>query len=74
MNSDHLGEYNPHPRPYTLLKIPNKIVGLIIGRNGETVKLIQESTGSDVFIPKESRPGEDFRELRLSGKPENVQI
>ena len=74
MNSAHLGESNPHPGPYTLLKIPNKMVGLIIGRNGETVKIIQESTGCDVYIPKESRPGEDFRELQLSGKPENVEI
>ena len=74
MNSAHLGESNPNPGPYTLLKIPNKMVGLIIGRNGETVKLIQESTGSNVFIPKESRPGEDFRELQLSGKLENVEI
>ena len=74
MTSAHLGESNPHPGPYTLLKIPNKMVGLIIGRNGETVKLIQESTGCDVFIPKESRPGEDFRELQLSGKPENIEI
>ncbi len=74
LNSAHLGESNPNPGPYTLLKIPNKMVGLIIGRNGETVKLIQESTGSDVYIPKESRPGEDFRELQLSGKPENVEI
>ena len=74
LNSAHLGESNPNPGPYTLLKIPNKMVGLIIGRNGETVKLIQESTGSDVYIPKDSRPGEDFRELQLSGKPENVEI
>ena len=74
MNSAHLGESNPHPGPYTLLKIPNKMVGLIIGRNGETVKIIQESTGCDVYIPKDSRPGEDFRELQLSGKPENVEI
>ena len=74
LNSAHLGESNPNPGPYTLLKIPNKMVGLIIGRNGETVKLIQESTGSEVYIPKDSRPGEDFRELQLSGKPENVEI
>ena len=74
MTSAHLGESNPHPGPYTLLKIPNKMVGLIIGRNGETVKVIQESTGCNVFIPKESRPGEDFRELQLSGKLENVEI
>jgi rRNA processing protein Krr1/Pno1 len=74
MNSAHLGESNPNPGPYTLLKIPNKMVGLIIGRNGETVKLIQESTGCNVYIPKDSRPGEDFRELQLSGKLENVEI
>ena len=74
MNSEHLGESNPNPGPYTLLKIPNKMVGLIIGRNGETIKLIQESTKCGVFIPKDSRPGEDFRELQLSGKPENIEV
>ena len=73
LNSAHLGESNPNPGPYTLLKIPNKMVGLIIGKNGETVKLIQETTESNVYIPKESRPGEDFRELQLSGKAENVE-
>ena len=70
----HIGETNPNPGPYTLLKIPNKMVGLIIGRNGEMVKLIQESTNSNIFIPKEPRPGEDFRELQLSGNPQNVEI
>ena len=74
MNSEHLGESNPNPGPYTLLKIPNKMVGLIIGRNGETIKIIQESTKCGVFIPKDSRPGEDFRELQLSGNPENIEV
>ena len=74
MNSEHLGESNPNPGPYTLLKIPNKMVGLIIGRNGETIKVIQESTKCGVFIPKDSRPGEDFRELQLSGNPENIEV
>ena len=72
-NFSHLGETNPYPGPYTPLKIPNKMVGLIIGRNGETVKIIHERTQCSIFIPKESRPGEDFRELQLSGSPENVE-
>ena len=72
-NFSHLGETNPYPGPYTPLKIPNKMVGLIIGRNGETVKIIHERTQCLIFIPKESRPGEDFRELQLSGSPENVE-
>ena len=51
-----------------------KMVGLIIGRNGETVKTIHQLTGCLIFIPKESRPGDDFRELQLSGPPESVEI
>ena len=70
----HLGETNPFPGPHSPLKIPNKMVGLIIGRNGETVKIIHEVTGCQIFIPKDSKPNEDFRELQLSGKPESVEI
>jgi rRNA processing protein Krr1/Pno1 len=73
-NFSHLGEVNPFPGPHTPLRIPNKMVGLIIGRNGETVKIIHQKTGCFIFIPKESRPGEDFRELQLSGPPDSVEI
>lgn len=73
-NFSHLGEINPFPGPHTLLRIPNKMVGLIIGKNGETVKTIHQKTGCYIFIPKESRPGEDYRELELSGAPESVEI
>lgn len=73
-NFSHLGETNPFPGPHTPLRIPNKMVGLIIGKNGETVKNIHQKTGCYIFIPKESRPGEDFRELELSGNPESVEI
>ena len=73
-NNAHLGENNPSPGPYTPLKIPNKMVGLIIGRNGETVKTIHSVTKCNIFIPKDSRPGEDFRELQLSGPPECIEL
>lgn len=69
-----VGKTNPFPGPHTLLKIPNKFVGLIIGRSGETVKIIHQSTGCSIFIPNESRPGEDFRELQLSGPKESVEV
>jgi hypothetical protein len=69
-----IGQINPFAGPHTPLRIPNKMVGLIIGRNGETVKTIHEKTGCYIFIPKESRPGEDFRELQLSGPPGSVEL
>jgi far upstream element-binding protein len=73
-NFSHLGEVNPFPGPHTPLRIPNKMVGLIIGKNGETVRNIHQKTGCFIFIPKESKPGEDFRELELSGPLESVEI
>jgi rRNA processing protein Krr1/Pno1 len=69
-----VGQSNPFPGPHTPLRIPNKMVGLIIGRNGETVKNIHEKTKCFIFIPKDSRPGEDFRELQLSGPPGSVEL
>jgi rRNA processing protein Krr1/Pno1 len=69
-----VGQSNPFPGPHTPLRIPNKMVGLIIGRNGETVKNIHEKTKCFIFIPKDSKPGEDFRELQLSGPPGSVEL
>ena len=50
----------------------NKYVGLIIGKNGDTVRNLHQKTGCFIFIPKDSKPGEDFRNIELSGKPENI--
>jgi len=49
------------------------MVGLIIGKNGETVRIIHQKTNCFIFIPKESKPGEDFRELELSGTPDAIE-
>lgn len=73
-NFSHLGDINPFPGPHTPLRIPNKMVGLIIGKNGETVRTIHQKTNCFIFIPKDSRPGEDFRELELSGPLESVEM
>ena len=69
-----MGDVNPFPGPHTPLRIPNKMVGLIIGKNGETIRNIHQKTGCFIFIPKDSRPGEDYRELELSGHTESVEL
>ena len=53
------------------------IIGIIIfnlGKNGETIRNIHQKTGCFIFIPKDSRPGEDYRELELSGQNESVEL
>lgn len=72
MNFSHLGEANTFPGPYTKYKVLNKYVGLIIGKNGETVKNLHQKTGCFIFIPRESRPGEDYRVFELSGSKDNI--
>ncbi len=51
----------------------NKYVGLIIGKNGDTVRNLHQKTGCFIFIPKESRPGDDFRTYELSGSKESIE-
>jgi len=72
-NFSHLGEINPFPGPHTFFKISNKYVGLIIGKNGDTVRSLHQKTGCYIFIPKESQPGDDCRYLELSGSKESIE-
>ena len=64
---------NPFPGPYTTYKVLNKYVGLIIGKNGETVRNLHQKTGCFIFIPKESKPSEEYRLFELSGSKESVE-
>jgi hypothetical protein len=50
----------------------NNYIGLIIGKNGETIQTLHQKTGCFIFIPKDSKPGEDFRILQLSGSQQGV--
>jgi len=47
-------EANPFPGPHVPYPIPNSLIGLIIGKNGETIKQIHNKCGAYVFIPKQT--------------------
>ena len=36
-----------------LIKVPNNMVGLVIGKGGETIRYIAEKTGAIVYMPKD---------------------
>jgi len=53
--------------------VPDNLVGLIIGRGGETVKSINQRTGAVIFIPKEcDSNNSNERVLIVSGTAEQV--
>lgn len=57
------------------LKVPNGMVGLIIGKGGENVQRMQAQCGVHVQIAKESemRPGETHRTVILRGSADGVE-
>lgn len=50
------------------------MVGLVIGKGGETIKSINQRTGAYVFIPPEVRYGEVNRSITITGLPEQCAI
>merc|ERR1719422_402418 len=55
------------------MMIPGNKVGLVIGKGGETIKLLQEQTGAKMIIIQESNMQADQKPLRITGAPEQVE-
>ncbi len=56
----------------TVIKIPNSTVGIVIGRSGESIKMLQNKSGARIQISKEVTGPE--REVTLSGAPQAVEL
>ena len=53
----------------TQIRVPDKTVGLIIGRGGETIKDLQERSGCHVNIVGENKSVNGLRPVNLIGSP-----
>jgi len=54
--------------------VPDNLVGLIIGKGGETIKGINRSSGAIVFIPKEMNPDNPNKRLvRITGNHDQIE-
>ncbi len=49
----HIGERNPFPGPHFKMPIANKMVGLIIGKNGDTLRGIAHRSNAKIFVMKD---------------------
>lgn len=58
---------------YQEIMIPGSMVGLVIGRGGETIKQLQERSGAKMVIIQDG-PGQELEKpLRISGDAPNVE-
>lgn len=74
-NSDVYGPGDSGSGGYSLeLKVPNNMVGLVIGKGGENILRIQSQLGVHAQIAKEHEmlPGETMRSITLKGTPGGV--
>jgi hypothetical protein len=69
----NIAEKNPFPGPYTYHKVPNRHVGLIIGKGGETLKALHQKTNAFIYIPTNYKEGDEFRNIELSGNAQAVE-
>ncbi len=56
------------------ITVPNNMVGLVIGKGGENIRVMQVRSGASIQIQKDTdaRPGATEREIYLSGDPAAV--
>lgn len=52
--------------------VPSEAVGMIIGKGGETIKDMQNTTGCKINVSPSSGPGEVEREIGLVGSRESI--
>ncbi|KAJ1325113.1 far upstream element-binding protein [Microdochium nivale] len=53
--------------------VPSDAVGMIIGKGGETIREMQNSTGCKINVSQSSGPGEVEREIGLVGSRDSIQ-
>lgn len=53
--------------------VPSEAVGMIIGKGGETIKDMQNTTGCKINVSPSSGPGEVSREIGLVGTRESIE-
>ncbi|KAI1780636.1 hypothetical protein F4818DRAFT_396331 [Hypoxylon cercidicola] len=52
--------------------VPSEAVGMIIGKGGETIREMQNSTGCKINVSQSSGPGETEREIGLVGSRDSI--
>ncbi len=63
----------PFQQVMKVLLVPSEHVGLVIGKGGETLKSMKNSSGASISVQKEAIPGTNNRPITLQGQPQEVE-
>lgn len=71
----NVGDYNPFFGHAERLPVPDRYVGLIIGRSGENLKGIANRTNTKIFVPqRNSNPNAEERIMEIVGDPNCIEM
>lgn len=66
--------YGPPSDNAFILEVPNECVGLVIGKEGDTIKNIAKKSGAfKVQVATSTAPGAKTRNIFVEGDPEAVE-
>ena len=70
------GMVNSGGQPQEIMQIPSDCVGMIIGRQGATIQLLQSQSGCRIQMQKDSdaTPGSMVRNVQLIGDPNAIMM
>lgn len=74
MDDSLLTPYGP-PSPYAyIIPVPNECIGLIIGKGGETIRLLQQKSGAKIQVAKKELPNSDQRYVFVEATEDKYQL
>lgn len=69
----HIGESNPFEGPHYKMPVPQKHVGQVIGKNGDTLRSICSISQAYIYIPKEPEIPGGERVIEISGGSQAIE-
>lgn len=63
---------NAHDKTQDAIYVPNEAVGMIIGKGGETIREMQNTTGCKINVSQQPQPGQAEREIELVGSRDAI--
>ncbi|PSR99275.1 hypothetical protein BD289DRAFT_458646 [Coniella lustricola] len=64
---------NMHEKTQDAIFVPNEAVGMIIGKGGETIREMQNTTGCKINVSQQPQPGQSDREIELVGSRDAIE-
>ncbi|ORY47397.1 hypothetical protein BCR33DRAFT_96500 [Rhizoclosmatium globosum] len=65
--------YGPGRGQTVTMEVPGERVGLVIGRGGETIKMLQQKTGARITVVQDGNPRQGYKTVTIQGTDAQIE-